>query len=72
MGWDPAERNVFAAGVKGAQEALYFQDPSLPGVYPSGGLKGTTGVRVNDKRGAIVGGDSSECQEYGTQFAGKD
>ena len=32
VGRDPTEGNVFATGVKSGQEALYFQDQSMPGV----------------------------------------
>ena len=33
---------------------LYFQDQSVPGVQFPEGLKGTTGIQVNGKGGAIV------------------
>ena len=33
---------------------MYFQDQTMPGVQLHEGLKGITGIQVNDKGGAIV------------------
>ena len=43
MGWDPADRNVFAARVKDGQEALYFQDQRHGGCITSRGPEGHYG-----------------------------
>ena len=58
MGRDPAEGDVFAAGVKSGQEALYLQDQNMPGVLLLEGLKGTARIRVDDKGGVIKRRDS--------------